>query len=52
MFSDIRHAFTEGNVLYCITFLVLLTFSTVMYHVACYVDPGYVPFDKVRNVMH
>ena len=42
-----RRAFEEGDVLYCAAFLALLSVSMVMYHVACCVDPGYVPYDKV-----
>ena len=48
---DLRTALYDGsNYFYCLAYGVLVYLSIFFYFMTCYIDPGYVPYKRVRSI--
>ncbi|CAF1056369.1 unnamed protein product [Didymodactylos carnosus] len=49
--SELNYAIHSSNYIYCFLYGFLVYISLFFYFLTCYIDPGYVPYNKFHNTL-
>ncbi|CAF1028233.1 unnamed protein product, partial [Didymodactylos carnosus] len=49
--SELNYAIHSSNYIYCLLYGFLVYISLFFYFLTCYIDPGYVPYNKFHNTL-